>query len=112
MSEREPEPLPDETAPSLPRSVPFSPRRQLWVRRRRTIAGYWWTYRRNRPCVVGLAILAVFAALAIASPLVVDETGLDPSNAEGPPFASPSAAFPLGTDNFGRSVLGMVIVGS
>jgi peptide/nickel transport system permease protein len=76
------------------------------------MAAYWRTYRRNTQGMVGLSILSIFVLLAIFGPALVDEAQLDPATADGPIFAPPSAEYPLGTDNFGRPVLGLVIMGT
>src|SRR3712207_5877965 len=89
-----------------------SARRVVWARRRRSVGQHWRTFRSNRQGLVGLVILAIFAAIAICAPLLVDETQLKPATADAPPFHAPSFEYPLGTDNFGRPVLGLVIMGS
>jgi peptide/nickel transport system permease protein len=60
----------------------------------------------------GLGVLVFFMAVAIASPLLVSEADLDPALATGPLHAPPQAGYPLGTDNFGRSVLDLLIAGA
>jgi peptide/nickel transport system permease protein len=65
----------------------------------------------------GLGIMIAFILLAFLAPLFINESELDPSYvttnyADYPAFAPPSADFPLGTDNFGRPVLSLVIYGS
>ena len=97
--------------PPLP-DVPTSPRRIAWARRRRTVGGHWATYRRNRQGMTGLWILVLFVVVAVVTPLFVGEGSTDPSAAEGTPFLSPSISYPLGTDNFGRSVLALVLEGA
>jgi peptide/nickel transport system permease protein len=62
--------------------------------------------------MVGLVILGAFVLLAIIGPLFVDPAQLEPATATGPAFHPPSLQYPLGTDNFGRSVLDLVVVGS
>ena len=62
--------------------------------------------------MTGLAILTFFVALAIASPLLVRPEDLDPALANLPPHAPPSAQAWLGTDNFGRSVVDLLIAGA
>ena len=62
--------------------------------------------------MTGLGILIFFGAVAIASPLLVSEADLDPALATGPLHAPPQAGYPLGTDNFGRSVLDLLIAGA
>lgn len=90
----------------------MSPRRLAWTRRRRALRGYWSTYRQNRQGMVGLAVLVFFILVAIVGPLVVDPAQLDPSQAPGIPLQPPSPGYPLGTDNFGRSILALVIQGA
>lgn len=89
-----------------------SARAVVWRRRLRTASEHWATFRRNRQGVAGLTILCAFALLASLAPLLVDETQLEPATASAPPFHPPSLRYPLGTDNFGRPVLALVIVGS
>jgi peptide/nickel transport system permease protein len=83
-----------------------------WVRRRATIAGHWATFRAGRRGMTGLGILIFFIAIAIASPLLVPAADLDPALATGPLHAPPQAGYPLGTDDFGRSVLDLLIAGA
>jgi peptide/nickel transport system permease protein len=73
---------------------------------------HWRTYRRNRQGIVGLVILGAFLLLALLSPFLVSPADVDPASATGPAFHPPSLQYPLGTDNFGRSVLDLVIAGS
>lgn len=89
-----------------------SARAVAWGRRRRTLGGHWRTYRRSREGMVGLVVLGVFVLLALAAPLLLDEAQLNPSTATAKPFLAPSLEHPLGTDNFGRPVLGLVIAGA
>ena len=58
--------------------------------------------------LIGFAILAVFTVLAIAPALFVGplQTAV---TATGPRLAAPSAAFPMGTDELGRSILNLTI---
>jgi len=92
--------------------VPPSARAVVWARRRRTAAAHWTTFRRNRQGIVGLVVLSVFGLIAILAPLLVDETQLEPATASAPPLHPPSLQYPLGTDNFGRPVLGLIVMGS
>jgi peptide/nickel transport system permease protein len=69
-------------------------------------------YRKNRQGMVGLTIMTVFILLAIVGPLLLDQTQLNEADASGPILAEPSASYLLGTDNFGRPVLDLVIAGS
>lgn len=65
-----------------------------------------------RSAVVGLLLLAAFIVLAIAAPLIVPEQNLAVTSAHGPLLGPPSAAYPLGTDPAGRSVVDLLIWGS
>ena len=106
---------PDESTPSPPREAadqPASARSIVWARRRRALSGFWRQYRRSPMGVWGLAIMGAFAFMALAAPLLANESGLDESLATAAPFQPPSAEFWLGTDNFGRSVLTLIIWGS
>ncbi len=65
---------------------------------------------RNRLAVVGLALLLIFVALALAGPVVAP---YDPTKPDlRSKIASPRPAHWLGTDHFGRDVLSRVIHGS
>ncbi len=57
---------------------------------------------------VGVTILLIFVAVAIAGPWFVG----DPNATTGPLHASPSAAHPLGTTNIGQDVLTQLVVGA
>ncbi len=93
-------------------TVPRSAKISTWRRRRATMAAHWETFRSSRRGMVGLGILIFFGAVAIASPVLVSEADIDPALASGPLHAPPQAGYPLGTDNFGRSVLDLLIAGS
>jgi peptide/nickel transport system permease protein len=90
-----------------------SARRIAWLRRRRALASSWREFRRHRPGMVGLAILVVAVAMALAAPLLADKSGLEAINStENPAWASPSEFGPLGTDSLGRSVMTQLIWGA
>jgi peptide/nickel transport system permease protein len=98
-----------EAAPPAP---PRDPKKIRWLRRRRALSGFWHVYRQSKMGMVGLILLVTFILLAIAAPLLVAPADIGVSDPPGLPFQSPSADFPLGTDDFGRSVLDLVIYGS
>ena len=103
----------DELEPGPPPEIPRNPREIAWTRRRISAKRVWRTYRKNKLGMIGLYVLIFFAFVAIFAPLLADKEGLEatcPCN--GTPFSPPSAEFPLGTDNFGRSVLTLTIWGS
>jgi peptide/nickel transport system permease protein len=89
-----------------------SPRAIVRARRRRAAARAWAEYRRNPTGMIGLAILVLFIAVALLTPLFVPASELDVTKATGVPFSPPSAEYPLGTDESGRSVLALTLWGS
>lgn len=89
-----------------------TPRGIRWARRRRALLGFWRTYRQSRMGMVGLVIMVVFVLLALAAPLLVRPEDLNVSTPVGLPFEPPSGSFLLGTDDFGRSIVDLLIYGS
>jgi peptide/nickel transport system permease protein len=90
----------------------LSPRRVAWQRRRRALTAFWRTYRRNKMGMAGLVVLVFFGLVAVGAPLLADASGLDPTLVDAPALAPPSAQYPLGTDDLGRSVLTLTIWGA
>src|SRR5688500_3106726 len=84
------------------------------ARRRRTAAWRrnWKLFRSHRSGLIGLVILGVFVAIALAAPLLADAEGLKVTKATGGVLEPPSSEFWLGTDENGRSVLTMLIWGT
>ncbi|MDQ4109089.1 MAG: ABC transporter permease [Actinomycetota bacterium] len=95
-----------------PPPPPRDPKKIRWARRRRAITGFWRVYSKNRMGMAGLVLLGVFLIVALAAPFMVSSDDLRPATAPGDTFQPPSSEFPLGTDDFGRSVLDLVIYGS
>ncbi len=94
-------------------AVALSPRRVAWLRRRRSWGRMWAQYRSSTPGMIGLVILLVFIALALAAPLLSDSDGLVASNTvQNPAWAGPSEFGPLGTDHLGRSVAAQFVWGA
>ncbi|MFN8222368.1 MAG: ABC transporter permease [Gaiellales bacterium] len=90
-----------------------SGRAVAWQRRRRSLARSWREFRSSRPGMIGLVLLAVIVAGALAAPLLADHDALSAANSvENPAWASPSEFGPLGTDNLARSVWAQVVWGS
>ena len=87
--------------------------RQVTRRRRAAAARRTWRqFRANRSGVFGLALLSFFVLVAVFAPLLASADGLQVTNATGGVLEPPSAEFPLGTDDAGRSVLTLLIWGS
>lgn len=87
-------------------------RRLAWQRRGRALRAKWNLFRSNGQAATGLVILAVFVLVALAAPVLVPAQDLDPATAPGRPAQPPSTQYWLGTDNFGRPVLSLVLMGS
>ena len=91
---------------------PKSPRRIGWARRRRALSAFWKTYRRSHMGMVGLVMMILFILLAVVGPFFVPAKDVSVAFATGKPFQPPTVQWLLGTDNFGRSVLSLIVVGS
>ncbi|WP_405923782.1 ABC transporter permease [Streptomyces sp. NBC_00035] len=102
-------PVPTEATPQVATASPRTLARQ---RRRASAARFWKQYRTHRAGVLGLAALGLFALVALTAPLTVGSDVQSVTNAPGGPMESPSAEFPLGTDQFGRDLLGLVVWGA
>ncbi|MGW1494601.1 ABC transporter permease [Streptomyces sp. NPDC002402] len=83
-----------------------------WTRRRDSAARFWHAYRTHRAGLFGLGGLAVIALSALAAPLLVGSDVQSVTNAAGTAMEPPSSQFPLGTDQFGRSLLGLLVWGA
>jgi peptide/nickel transport system permease protein len=99
---------PDEEVQQRPVGSPRQIRR---TRRRRALGRFWKAYRRDKMGLAGLFILCFFLAVAIFA-IFADDSGTRITEATGPRLAPPSAEYPLGTDNQGRSVLTLTIHGT
>ncbi|GGU45969.1 ABC transporter permease [Streptomyces violascens] len=93
-------------------TVPDKAGSLAWARRRDSLARFWRSYRTHRAGLYGLAGLAVIALIALTAPLTVGEDVQSVTSAPGTALESPSGQFPLGTDQFGRSLLGLLIWGA
>lgn len=92
--------------------TPPSPRALAWTRRRRALRRFWTQYAEHRSGVVGLVVLLLIAVLALAAPLVAGENARSVTHAPGGPLEEPSGHFPLGTDQFGRNLLSLLVWGA
>ena len=72
----------------------------------------WRSYLGDRRGVIGLVMISALLAVAILGPMVVPREQISAIAAPGAPFQPPSLQFPLGTDNFGRSVMALLIYGA
>ncbi|RST08634.1 ABC transporter permease [Streptomyces sp. WAC05374] len=83
-----------------------------WARRRASAARFWNQYRRQRAGLYGLGALALIGLAALTAPWLVGGDVQSVTGAPGTALESPSARFPLGTDQFGRSLLGLLVWGA
>ncbi len=91
---------------------PLSPRQVTWKRRQDSAGRTWRQFLKHKPGVVGLVVLVFFALVAIFAPLIADSDGLSRTQASGEVLAGPTSEYWLGTDEFGRSVLTLLIWGA
>ncbi|GGW57236.1 ABC transporter permease [Streptomyces xantholiticus] len=96
-----------------PATGPVRTARSLaWERRRHSMARFWSSYRTHRAGLFGLAALALIALTALTAPLLVGSDVQSVTAAPGTAMEKPSGEFPLGTDQFGRSLLGLLVWGA
>ena len=87
--------------------------RQVARRRRATaLRRTWAEFRRHPSGLFGLVVLIFFVSVAIFAPLIADPDGMSATQATGGVLESPSAEYPLGTDDSGRSVLTLLVYGA
>ncbi|MCX5143306.1 MULTISPECIES: ABC transporter permease [unclassified Streptomyces] len=89
-----------------------SPRALARARKRRSVARFWREYRGHRGGLWGLAGLVLIALIAVFAPALTGADAQSVTEAPGGALESPSAEFPLGTDQFGRSVLALLVWGA
>ncbi|MGW2057077.1 ABC transporter permease [Streptomyces sp. NPDC001840] len=106
-----PSPLPDGPVP-LPKSAVPSAASIARARRRASLIRFWQQYRTHRAGLFGLAGLALVALTALAAPLLVGGDVQSVTQAPGKALEAPSGQFLLGTDQFGRPLLGLLIWGA
>ncbi|NED16018.1 ABC transporter permease [Streptomyces sp. SID9124] len=98
-------------APAPPEPV-RSARSLARARRLQSAARFWREYRTHKGGMWGLAGLVLIALIALAAPQLVGADSESVTEAPGGPLESPSGEFPLGTDQFGRSVLALLVWGA
>ncbi|MGW6208213.1 ABC transporter permease [Streptomyces sp. NPDC055089] len=101
-------PAPEESGPEEAKSAGALAR----ARKRRSAARFWREYRSHRGGLWGLAGLILIALIALCAPVLTGANAQSVTEAPGGALESPSAEFPLGTDQFGRSVLALLIWGA
>ncbi|WP_328902690.1 ABC transporter permease [Streptomyces sp. NBC_00441] len=98
-------------APAPPEPV-RSARSLARARKRQSAARFWREYRTRKGGMWGLAGLVLIALIAVAAPQLVGADSQSVTEASGGALESPSGEFPLGTDQFGRSVLALLVWGA
>jgi peptide/nickel transport system permease protein len=96
--------------PTPPPTV--SARAAVRARRRAARGRFVREFRAEKGGLVGLGVLVFFVLLALAAPVLFSRDELGVTTATGPILAPPSADYPLGTDESGRSVLALVVWGA
>jgi peptide/nickel transport system permease protein len=92
--------------------VTTNPRALARARKRQSLARFWREYRTHRGGLWGLAGLILIALTAVFAPTLVGADSQSVTAAPGGALESPSGKFPLGTDQFGRSVLALLVWGA
>jgi len=104
--------MPTPTPASAPPEPVRSARALARARKRQSAARFWREYRRHKGGMWGLAGLILIALVALAAPQLVGADSESVTEASGGALESPSGEFPLGTDQFGRSVLALLVWGA
>lgn len=80
------------------------------AKRKSQLGETWRRLKKNRPAVIGMCIVLLLILVAIFAKQIApySYSKMDMANS----FAYPSAAHPLGTDNFGRDMLSRLIYGA
>jgi peptide/nickel transport system permease protein len=81
-------------------------------RRKAALGRFWRDFRHDRGGMAGLIILAIFIVVAILAPILIPADALNVTKATGERFDGPSLAYPLGTDEDGRSILLLLAYGT
>ncbi|MYY05486.1 MULTISPECIES: ABC transporter permease [unclassified Streptomyces] len=107
-----PAPEPTPTPPPAQTEPGKSARALARARKRHSLARFWREYRKHRGGMWGLGCLVLIAVIALAAPQLVGADSQNVTTAPGGALESPSGEFPLGTDQFGRSVLALLVWGA
>jgi peptide/nickel transport system permease protein len=89
-----------------------SARAIVWTRRSAAFKRAFKLFWSETEGKVGLLLLLFFIAVALLTPIIVGPDALSVTKAQGQPYQPPSLDYPLGTDQFGRSVLSLIMWGS
>ncbi|NLS10787.1 ABC transporter permease [Nesterenkonia sp. MY13] len=92
--------------------VQYSPRAIRLARWRRASGKLWKEFAKQKGGVVGLIGLGIFIILAIFGPMLVSENATSVVEATGERMAPPGDGYIFGTDDRGRSVAELTILGT
>lgn len=84
----------------------------IWRRRRAAMVRTWrqlWSEPQGR---WGVVLLGLAVVVAVVAPLAIDSSATSAIHAPGQSMEGPSTRFLLGTDEFGRSVLSLLLLGA
>jgi peptide/nickel transport system permease protein len=84
----------------------------VWRRRRAAVKRTWLEVWAQPQGKAGIIVLGISVLVAVLAPIVIGQGALSIIAATGRPFQSPSWHYPLGTDEYGRSVLSLLAWGS
>ncbi|MER5688759.1 ABC transporter permease [Streptomyces sp. NPDC002205] len=102
------EPLPVQNEAGVTKT----PRALARARKRQSLARFWREYRTHRGGLWGLTGLILITLIAVFAPTLAGADSQSVTDAPGGALESPSGEFPLGTDQFGRSVLALLVWGA
>jgi peptide/nickel transport system permease protein len=98
--------------PGGPSGGPPAARAVARTRRAAARRRAWAQFRRSRSGMTGVGVLVAFALVALLAPLLFPPETISVIDATGEPMSPPTAGFPLGTDESGRSILALVVWGA
>lgn len=81
-------------------------------RRKAALGRFWQQFRSQRAGVIGVGVLLAAVVVALTTPFLVDESIMNVTKVTYKPWLPPSLETPFGTDESGRSLLGMIMWGS
>ncbi|HCB07474.1 MAG TPA: ABC transporter permease [Nocardioides sp.] len=100
------------TPTSVAPAAQLTPRQVARRRRAQSARRTWASFRSHKSGLFGLGLLLFFVAIALLAPLLASSEGLEVTKATGGVLEPPSAEYPLGTDENGRSILTLLMWGA
>ncbi len=79
--------------------------------RARATSSGWSQFRRSRTGMAGVAVLVGFVVVSLLAPVLFPPETISVVGATGQPMSPPTAGYPLGTDESGRSILALLAWG-